>query len=328
MKALLVLALCAIAFAADPQTVAGRFGYDTEEFSHPKSDGWAFVTATITDAMLAPFRTGNGTALTGSFQIEIYAYTTSTSSRTANTAIYFKTGSAPTSKTDEKLVTKTVPSDDMTGLRIITTELQAVSSSQSLVIYFGFNGDCSGCVSSADYKANIFLRWDSAGGSNFNRVPFAVIDNPYTFDYSLNENTNGLAAYLDVTADTQVYIKVSMQTTSSGSAVVVIFTKDAPFTGTTTPTDQSITKFRPDEACPPCRTGSYTTSAVTLTGPVAPATTVRWFITPRVGKVAVSGTKAGFDFAVGVGHLPASGAMLVPSIISVALAALAALFLL
>jgi hypothetical protein len=314
--------LAAAAFAAD-QEVVGVIGYDSPNFEVPKADGWAFVKYTITDSMITRFKDNITQAFIGLVGFEFRFETITTNSQASVAKSYFKVGSRPTSKTDGILVgTKAAGGSSASGRRDITAALGVVTSTVSLDIYFGINSEsCGACISTAEFKAQAWVTWNGGGLLEpITRQPYRAVDGPYTGDYSLGEGVNGVAAYVDLTVATNIFVKVALETSSSASAVIIVYTQDAPYAGTANPIDQSVVKFRPDEACPPCRTGSYTTSAVNL-GPG------RWFITPRVGKIGVSGN-ANFDFAVGIGAVPASGAMVVPSIITAVLASLAALFLL
>jgi hypothetical protein len=173
--------------------------------------------------------------------------------------------------------------------------------------------ECKSCSSTLEVKVGLWLiHADGATDPKPEAVTqdFLLRDNSYTADYTLTKSVWGASGIVTI-KDVNLFLAVDGPT--SGKTIVVISKAKPKSTDDPTKMQESAT-WKPIPGVEGGR-GNYRSGGRFLENG-------DWFVTPFVNELDL-GSTATFDFAVGLGHEPSSSSIAVPSLVSLALIALA-----
>jgi hypothetical protein len=311
MKAVILLAIVA---AVSAQTIdvtwgsSGRIGYDNIAKDVDKNKGYLHGGFPIA------WPAGANATRDHVYLRVLYETTSATSTGSTFTLIGSDQTMTPKAIADgQTVLSKAAGNDHGEGYMEVFPN--------ATTVWVGAEITCSTCSKSADFKFSAYIEYGPTPATAV-RVPYPIVDNSFTWDFSLPVNTYGVAGKVTLPAagSTTLFAAVDVQGTGTAS-ITLVYNQGAPYaaagsTGTLPAAQTATTKVVP---FPTSRNGDY------RTGGLSTLTAGDWYISPFVNNPGTVGANAPFDIAFGFGHEPSAAGMVFPSVILAAILALFAL---
>jgi hypothetical protein len=302
MKAVILLALVAYAAAQASVEYTGVVGYETK-VEVAKDNGVGYIQLVLAKEEWPQAGT------TQELFVRVLPKSDALSAGGAHID-YWITDTKPTSLTGNPTFSKQADG------KFLNYDYRAGKSNVTKTIWITARStECKSCSSTLEIKIGFWLIHSVPTPAPTNDVltrDFQLRDNSYTADYTISKSKYGASGIVTI-KDVNLFIAVDGPTT--GKTLVVV-SKVKPVQGTDDPTKKAQSATWQVIPGTDAARGNFRSGGRFFDNG-------DWYITPFVTEIDLGQDTVTFDYAVGLGHEPSSSSIAVPSLISLALVAVA-----